>query len=729
MGRIFGTNDIDADTALGTLPKIMPPPREPARQGFGTNDIDAGSPSASSVSQRPALSFFTGEGAEFPDMPEFRPSEAAGGRGNEQFATMIAGALSAASDDQLANIAKNALPGATLRKDKFGNTIINHNGEDRYINAPGASKRDFIEFLANILAFIPAGKVASLPAKLGARVAVGSVASGATSVGLDRINQALGSEQGVDLPKAGITVIAGGTGEVLAPLAARVLRIFRRSPALFDVATGQLTEKGQKAARAAGLDPNAMGGDLNRIFAEEAAEATGSVGAAQRIRGREFGIPLTRGQATGDFNQLAREEATRHGAFGEKAGGIVRGFDEGQQTALQIARARIQSGIGGGETRIARPAQAGDTVQGGLASRATAQGRIVDDAYEAAAGSTARLSADGIRGLWRRLAASVSERGIDPILHPATTKALHNFRRLESSTRGPSRTGRITAVSLKRLETERRKLGFLIDAASNKADRAALYKVKGEFDSWLDDAVDNALFAGDAGALDLLKAARAERTKFGRLFEARNSRDDVGKVIKRIIGEERSPEEVVNFIFGRGRLGGRDNSARIIGRLKEIFGEGSEEFQALREAGWLKLSKEIGADTFSPAKFRNNLNHALDDARTLIDELYTPEEVAMFGRFRDEVMRTVTPEGVRNPSKTAFTLARLAREWIGRIGTMLTFSGNPLGGAAMFTAKRVPEVLGARAARRATAPLSPARLRAPLFVSGAMAGGRIGAEQ
>ena len=52
------------------------------------------------------------------------------------------------------------------------------------------------------------------------------------------------------------------------------------------------------------------------------------------------------------------------------------------------------------------------------------------------------------------------------------------------------------------------------------------------------------------------------------------------------------------------------------------------------------------------------------------------------------------------------------------MGTMLTFSGSPLGGAAFFTIKRVPEVMGTRRARRAVAPLMPERLRAPLFVSG-----------
>jgi hypothetical protein len=72
-------------------------------------------------------------------------------------------------------------------------------------------------------------------------------------------------------------------------------------------------------------------------------------------------------------------------------------------------------------------------------------------------------------------------------------------------------------------------------------------------------------------------------------------------------------------------------------------------------------------------------------------------------------------------------MSRLAREWMGRIGTMLTFSGSPLGGAAMFTAKSVPEVMGARHARRATSPLTTPRSTAPLFRAGMAAGAPLAA--
>lgn len=142
----------------------------------------------------------------------------------------------------------------------------------------------------------------------------------------------------------------------------------------------------------------------------------------------------------------------------------------------------------------------------------------------------------------------------------------------------------------------------------------------------------------------------------------------------------------------------------------------------MREAGWLRLAKEIGDDTFSPTKFKTNLNRVMENNESLMKELYSADELSMFVRFRDEVMRTVTPKEATNPSKTAYTMSRLVREWMGRMGTMLTFSGSPLGGATMFTLKRAPTFLGARQARRAVQPPMPPRLRAPLFTATGTAG-------
>lgn len=678
----------------------------------------------------PWHSLVTGAGrTEFPEAPELRAGTADLSPASGAFWRTLGGILTSAEPAQIADVAEKALPGAKRSRDRFGNLMIRYRGRRFYVNKPGVSRTDLIQFLAQTLAFLPAGRVATLPGTLGKRLALAVPANAGMSVGLDVASSALGSEQGVGVVRAGVAGLAGAGAELVSPLAFKFVRAVRRAPGLLDEA-GRLTERGRRMASAAGFDPDGMGADLERIFAAEAERSAGRAGTVQRIRGREFGIPMTRGQASGDFKALAKEESTRHGAFGEKAGDIMRQFDAEQQQAMQGARGRVQSRLGGGETRIARPAQAGDVMGPGLTARAAAKKEAVDTAYEAARETEARITADGVRGLWRRAAASVTDFGVDAQLHPAATRALRGLRKLESATRRRAKSKlRITSVALRRIETERRKLLNLERAAANPADGAAVQRVRKAFDDWLDEAMDNAMFDGDEQALAVLKTARAQRRQYGALFEAQNPRDRAGKVIQNIVGEERTPEQVMNLVIGRSKLGAQDVSVDVLKRIRKITGGGNaEEWLALKEAGWLKLAKEIGTDHFSPKKFANRLNDVLETNRSWMETLYSADEIAMFGRFRDEVLRTVTPEQARNPSKTAYTLARLAREWAGRLGTMLTFSGSPLGGATFFTLKRLPQAMGTRAARRAVKPSPAPRLRAPLFGAAVTAETRLQAD-
>ena len=104
----------------------------------------------------------------------------------------------------------------------------------------------------------------------------------------------------------------------------------------------------------------------------------------------------------------------------------------------------------------------------------------------------------------QRLRAAVREFRPDPDNYPATFKALKD---IEGDLARFSE-GRVTAVSLDAIESQRRTLGNQIGAAANRADRAALTALKREYDSAVDDAWESALRSGDPAQLEALKAAR-----------------------------------------------------------------------------------------------------------------------------------------------------------------------------------------------------------------------------
>lgn len=711
------------DEMLGTKP---PAPSAPPQQSPGF--LESAGNTISNVAHG-AYQMVTGEGkSEFPNAPELSSgaafAEMPKGKGDivpPQFTKIMQAYAVSVDPQQVADIAVKTLPGAQAHKDSHGNVMVKWKGKDYYVNKPGVSQADFDTLIPQMYFYLGAAKAGGLAKGLLGRMATVGLTSAGVSVGSDIASQELGSEQGISPERAVISGVAGAGFEALSPLAAKAWRFLFGQPKYFDAAARRLTPEGEKAARAAGLDLNQADEVVQKMFAEEAQSATGQ-GAVGRIRGKEFGIPMTHGQATGDLGQLSKEEATRHGAFGTKGQEILTQFDEAQRTAMQGARGQIQTRLAGGETTLARPQQAGEAVGQGLQGRARHLMGQIDEAYKVAGEVEARIPSGSLRGVTRRLGQRVQDYGLDKELHPAAVKTLRDIARMERAATRAGKSGRVTQVTLRELEKMRRRINNNFGAAKNPADRAALSNIKSEFDNWVDDVFDNALFEGDNRALDLLKRARSMRRQYGQLFEMRDRGDQAGRIIQKILAEDRTPEQVANYVFGRGKLGGMDTSVQVVRRIKQIVGDGSEEMQALREAGWLKLSKEIGTDIFSPTKFKNNLNRVMEENRSLMQELYTPEELGMFNRFRDEVMRTVTPETVRNPSKTSYTLARLMREWTGRLGTMMTFSGNPAAGALLFTAKRVPQVMGTRAAKKAVTPLVPPRLRAPLFTAAGTAG-------
>lgn len=96
--------------------------------------------------------------------------------------------------------------GAKLRQDEKGNTIVSLPSGEYALNKPGISPQDVTSFLANALAFTPAGRA---PSVLGA-----TLKSGATDLALQGATQAAGGEK-IDPTQVAVSSLLGGTIKVL----------------------------------------------------------------------------------------------------------------------------------------------------------------------------------------------------------------------------------------------------------------------------------------------------------------------------------------------------------------------------------------------------------------------------------------------------------------------------------------------------------------------------------
>jgi hypothetical protein len=140
--------------------------------------------------------------------------------------------------------------------------------------APGFSQADITTGMAQVLSFIPAGRVASLGRNLAQRVGLSATGAGATEAGLQATSQALGSEQEIDKGQIALAAGLGGAAEVVAPAiqAVRQARINRAA------------KKQQKSAQ-----------ETEELIADPVKAA------------EELGVRLFPAQLTEDASQLERQ--------------------------------------------------------------------------------------------------------------------------------------------------------------------------------------------------------------------------------------------------------------------------------------------------------------------------------------------------------------------------------------------------------------------------------------
>lgn len=649
----------------------------------------------------------------------------------------VAGALLLTPDEKAqADIIKNIVPDAEFKTDKAGNTQVKFPGDSEFafLNKPGASFQDFATFVGQVLQFTPAGRVAR-GASTGGRVAAVGGASAATSVAQDKVAQAAGSEQPVDFVKAAFAGLGGGAGEVAVPVVMTFLRNLNQA--------GPLSRaQAQQMAQQAGLDPRAITDDfLNVInsgdFRREAAAAVRGAGAAGGSRtatevsgealSQQFDVPLTAGQRTREAAQISSEEAMLAGARGDSAQRVVRGFrDERQIPAVQRAGEDLaqQGGDGIPASRVDAAEQTREAVQ----RAATNLRGQVDEAFDAVrAAGDVRVTGQSARNILPRVNSRLSEEGfsIDE-LTPAAQKAIADIRKLAPTlprarqpagfTAQPIPAPVPTPVSLSKINRTRQFINRRFQQAGNPADRAALTIIKREFDQWVDDAVDNSLFSGDAAALDLLKNARNLRTQYGELFEQRGRADVAGRIMERIVNEpDLSNTQVSNWLFGASKIGQTDQSIRLANRLVQVFGIDSPQITAIRQANVRNIffNPRTGQPLVSPDSPKQGFQQIVTNLDEFIDGktaeyagiLHSPEQISELSAFRDLMRRFVPPDKTVSTSGSDLGNARAVIDGFNKMLTVFGFaSGNPLAGTAVAAGARAGiNFRNARQARRAVA--------------------------
>ena len=501
-------------------------------------------------------------------------------------------------------------------------------------------------------------------------------AAGGASVPLGKVLQWAGRKLG----KAGRTVFA--------------------NKKLFDGKT--LSKEGRETLEALGYNVDELSDDFVKTFQQRTKELPAeSAGRAAGLD--EFGIPVYRHNVTGTVDDFAAFERAKRGALGPRVEQRVRDAADRQVTATTQAADDISAGMSGGVRGDQYDAAV--SVQEGLRKQQAAARGAASKAYDDLA-----ATGGGIPGSRGVKAGTVIKdvmvkagRQIDDSATPNTAGALREIDSLFSGAEKGS-------IPFMQLERGRQTLNRYLRAAqkgAKEADASALREAIEGYDQFVDDAMTSALIDGDKKAIDAAaKNARALWQKYSQQFQGKGA---ASKFVQKMVDEDASTDDMVKWLFSSGKLGsGRFNSTIAKG-LKDILGEGSDEWGMVRQAAFRQLwQKPEGTVQFGPQAMSTRINEFLNSpaTRALSREIFAPEQIAQMRRYSAALKRMVPPEGAVNYSNTAYENARIVRQaFNGLMTAMGAASGGPSGAVGAMAATKAAG--GAKNALAGRALMSP----------------------
>lgn len=459
------------------------------------------------------------------------------------------------------------------------------------------------------------------------------------------------------------------------------LRRLFTSRQMFNRETGELTERGVSRLRELGYDANELSREMQKSFgiAAERLEAQSAgpetaIATARIAQADRFGVPLTRGQATGDVTQSATEESMRAGVRGQFAQNTLEAFDRTQEGAVDTARAGIGDSLG---QNTGNRVDAADTVMTGVRREAESARQAGRQAYEALEQSGAAISGESIGPLRQQIQSAVRAEGFS--IDDATPNARAGLNLIEDAFQR-SESG---AVPFMEIERVRQRLNGLRQAASrgsNGADQVAVGAVMDQFDTFLDDTITDALISGNKNILDEAKNARGLWSRYKNTFLSREGADNF---IRKIVQEDLSEDQVASWLFGASNNVGGGRTSLVARRVKDILGEDSPEFGAVRRAAWEHITTPVEGKSKGPQAIASQISELLDGkGQTLSRVLYTDRERQAMGEFRNMLRLLEPPQKATNRSGSGYQVERGMQTLLqGFAGLVGSGAGGPVAGA------------------------------------------------
>lgn len=179
-----------------------------------------------------------------------------------------------------------------------------------------------------------------------------------------------------------------------------------------------------------------------------------------------------------------------------------------------------------------------------------------------------------------------------------------------------------SAIRLQKIEDWRKRLNRNQPPSNDLAQQAALGILKGQLDEFLDAQFNADMIRGTPEALGKWKEARAASSAYQERFKA-------DKVIRQLAEQNANAETIRAWMFGSAKLGFSKESGSVISRLKEIVGEDSPQFTALRQDALLNILDPLLGETPNFNQFIRVYDDLIKNRPTLADELFPNSKTSL----------------------------------------------------------------------------------------------------
>ena len=548
--------------------------------------------------------------------------------------------------------------------DKFGLPMIMWADKPYYVNKPGASSQDLGTALGEIIKFFPATKLANAGKTIMSVLRRGLGGYSATEAG----SKALESQLAPEVAEAKKT-----SGEVTPTSIRDDIALSTAIGVGADVALPPAAKLAKRAivGGAKAVTPTAVKNLFPRITPEIMNDSRFIMSQGQRTSPAydPNASAIKQSQAS---EQITKEDILRSSKLEGGGGETIQAFDARQLDQIRQEADMLRQRFGSGKL-------------------VTMDSDLVP--YESATGvqNIVTSEADRLKGVASSGYKTVREAVDQPIVTPkgmneTTTRALQTVAELQLSAREladfpqlareikylqklqkMSANPRFKGSPFKLISGYQKTINRLMRDAATDTEKKAFGQIKSVIDDSVFNGIEQGFITGNKEVIDTLFASKEAYRKYIGLTGKAAKKDDnaANNILKMITNPDYDPKSFVNSLFGHSKFNPSKEMTKVLKNYKaNLPQEKYDEVIALIKDGVIeKAFSGAGRSGVTRANIVNNYKDVFLKNKNLIDELFTPDEVARIADFRKNVIPTMwaDPSLMLNASGTSYSLLSAGR--------------------------------------------------------------------